>query len=116
MTTLEKTRYVLGDKFELLPKGQLPKPRGFLAANAKRFAMIATKLAQTGEYTDVEEELEARREKEMVHPCARYGSLVNVMTRSEPEDLEEAKRNQIRAAKAIRDVSTYDASSLYSGK
>ena len=116
MTTFEKSRYALGDKIELVRKGHRPPPRSFLAVNAKRMAMIGTRLAQTGSYSKVEEELEARQELEMVRPCARYGSSVNFRARSEPELLDQAKKSQIAAAQAIRAVSVYGDHSLYSGE
>ena len=116
MSTFEKSRYALGDKLELWAKGKRPPSRGFLTINAKRIAMIATRLGQQGEYSSVEEEMEARAEKEMVHPAAIYGASVNVNARAEPENLDEARRIQIYAAQAIRDVSLYGDTSLYSGK
>ena len=116
MSTFEKSRYALGDKIELVRKGHRPPPRSFLAVNAKRMAMIATRLSQTGNYSKVEEELEARQELEMVRPCARYGSTVNVNARSVPDFLDQAKKSQIAAAQAIRAVSAYGDLSLYSGK
>lgn len=115
MSTFEKSRYALGDKLELWAKGKKPPARGFLTINAKRMVMIATRLAQVGEYSSVEEEMEARAEKEMVHPAAIYGAAVNTLARAEPEDLDEARRMQIYAAQAIRDVSLYGDTSLYSG-
>ena len=116
MSTFEKTRYALGDKLELWSKGKRPPSRGFLTVNAKRIAMIATRLGQTGEYSEVEEELEAKAEKEMVHPAATYGAAVNVHARTGPESMDEAIRYQVYAAQAIRDVSLYGDASLYSGK
>ena len=116
MTTIERTRYALGDRLDLLPKGRRPPPRSFYAVNSKRIAMVASRLAQVGEYSQMEEELQARMEKEMVHPCARYGATVNVNARAESEPMDEARRNQIRASQAIRDVSVYGDDSLYSGE
>lgn len=113
MFTYQKSRYAFGDKLELLPKGTRPPPRGFLAVNARKLAMIATRLAQSGDYSDVEEEREARLEMEMVKPCLKYGSLAN--SRPVPEVIDEAIQSQIRMAKTIRDVSVYGGTSIYSG-
>ena len=116
MSTFEKSHYALGDKLELVRKGHRPPSRGFLAVNAKKMAMIATRLAQTGFYTPVEEEKEARLEMEMVRPCAKYGTAVNVNARPMSDALDQAKKSQIAAAQAIRAVSVYGETSLYSGK
>ena len=115
MHTYQKFRYGLGEKLELRASGERPPPRGFFAVNAIRIALIGSKLAQSGEFTMLEEELQARREKDMVHACARYGTLVNTQARSVPENLDEARRNQIRAAQAIRDTSVYGDDSIFSG-
>ena len=115
MATFEKSHYALGDKLELVRKGHRPPSRGFLAVNAKRLTMIATRLAQTGTYSQIEEEREARMEKEMVRPCAKYGANVNVNARAMSDVLDQAKKSQIAAAQAIRAVSVYNDHSLYSG-
>ena len=115
MNTYAKSTYAFGDKLELLQQGKQPPPRGFLAVNARRFAMIATRLAQVGDYSEVEEELQLRAEKEMVKPALKFGASINALSKSDPEQLEEAKRSQIRAAKAIRDASSYGDSSIWSG-
>ena len=114
MNTFQKTRYAFGDKLELLPKGKVPPSRSFLAVNARKIAMVATRLSQTGDYTDIEEEKEARLETEMVKPCLLYGSAANSGPRT--ERLDEAIQTQIRTAKTLRDVSVYGASSIYSGR
>lgn len=114
MNTFQKTRYVCGENLENLPKRTNPTPRGFFAANALRIQMVATKLAQVGFYSEVEEEQEARREVEMVHPCHKYGSTVNRAAQPELEEIEEAKRCQIRTATAVRDTSIYGDASMYS--
>ena len=115
MYTYQKTRDGLGEKLSQRAPGDRPPPRSFFAVNSIRMAMIATQLGQYGDYTAVEEELQARQERDMVHPCARFGTMVNYNARSTPGDLEEARRNQIRAAKAIRDVSVYGEDSINSG-
>ena len=113
MFTYQKSRYAFGDKLELVPKGKRPPPRGFLAVNARKLAMIATRLSQTGDYSDIEEEKESRLEMEMVKPCLKYGSLANA--RPVPEVVDEAIRTQVRTAMVLRDVSVYGDSSIYSG-
>ena len=114
MSTFEKTRYICGENLSLLKKGANPTPRGFYAANALRLTMVATRLSKSGFYSEVEEEREARKELDMVHPALQYGAAINEAAQPEPSELEEAKRCQIMAAKAIRDVSTYGNSSIYS--
>lgn len=114
MFTYQKSTYAFGDKLELLAKGKRPPPRGFLAVNARKLAMIATRIAQTGDYTDIEEEREARLELEMVKPCLKYGSSANI--RPVPEVIDEAVQSQIRMAKTLRDVSVYGGTSIYSGE
>ena len=114
MNTFEKTRYLCGEDLDILPKNSNPAPRGFYAANALRLTMVATRLAQSGFYSIIEEEQEARKEVDMVHPSHKYGAAVNQSAQPESADLEEAKRCQIMAAKAVRDVSTYGDSSIYS--
>ena len=115
MATFEKSHYALGDKLELVRKGHRPPSRGFLAVNAKRMTMIATRLSQTGVYSQIEEEKEARLEKDMVRPCAKYGANVNINARAMSDILDQAKKSQIAAAQAIRAVSVYGDHSLYSG-
>ena len=115
MYTYQKTRYGLGEKLSSRAPGDRPPPRGFFAVNSIRMAMIANQLSQHGNYTPVEEELQARQERDMVHPCVRFGTMVNYNARATPSDLEEARRNQIRAAKALRDVSVYGEDSINSG-
>ena len=114
MNTFRKSRYAFGDKLELISKGHRPPPRGFLAVNARKLAMIATRLSQTGDYTDIEEERESRMEMEMVKPCLKFGLLANA--RPVPESIDQAVRTQVRTAKALRDVSIYGDSSIWSGK
>ena len=115
MSTFEKSHYALGDKLELVRKGHRPPPRGFFAVNAKRLAMIATRLAEYGEYSPIEEEKEARLEVQMVKPCAKYGANVNLNARAMSDALDQAKKSQLAAAQAIRAVSVYGDASLYSG-
>ena len=115
MTTFEKSHYALGDKLELVRKGHRPPSRGFLAVNAKKLAMIATRLAQTGFYSPIEEEKEARLEMEMVRPCAKYGTAVNTNARPLSDAMDQARKSQIAATQAIRAVSVYGETSLYSG-
>ena len=114
MFTYQKSRYGFADQLELLPKGKRPPHRGFLAVNARRLAMIATRLSQVGDYSDVEEEKEARLETEMVKPCLQYGSQAN--SRPIAESNDEAIQSQIRMARTLRDVSVYGGTSVYSGK
>ena len=116
MLTYEKTRYAVGDRLELLPKGSKPPSRGLFTVNAWMITNIATRLGQQGFYTRAEEQLEAEKEKLMVFPSLQYGSRVNQNARPDQETLDEAKRSQIRAAKAIRDVSIYGKSSIHSGR
>ena len=114
MKTYNKTRYATGDKLELLPKGSKPEYRGLFTVNAWTIANIATQLAQEGYYTAEEEAAEEEAEAEMVHPAMHYGSSINMDARPDSETLDEAKRNQIRTLKAIRDVSVYGEKSIYS--
>ena len=114
MATYEKTRYAVGDKLELLSKGSRPPARSFSAVNAWTITNIATRLGQVGEYSAKEEEEEAERERDMVRPSLQYGALINLDARPDPELLDEARRNQIRTSRAIRDVSVYDQSALSS--
>ena len=114
MNTFERTRYICGENLSILRKGSNPSPRGFFAANALRLTMVASRLSQTGFYSEVEEEQEARKELDMVHPSFKYGAAINETAQPETSELEEAKRCQIMAAKAIRDVSTYGDASMYS--
>ena len=114
MTTFEKTRYAVGDKLELLSKGSKPPARSLTAVNAWTLANIATRLGQTGVYSSKEEQEERSKEADMVRPSLQYGALVNLDARPDPELLDEARRNQIRASRAIRDVSVYDEQSLSS--
>lgn len=116
MDTFEKSHYALGDKVELVRAGHRPPSRGFLAVNAKRLTMIATRLAQTGHYSPVDEEQQARRETEMVKPCAKYGAAVNANARPMLDSLDQAKKSQVAAAQAIKAVSVFGDSSLYSGR
>ena len=115
MNTIEKTRYSTGDRLELLPNRQRPPPRTWPVVNAWRFASIATKFTNEGVYSDLEEELQARQEKNMVHPSYKYGQSVYNRAMPDSYDLNEAKADQIKAAQAIRDTSIYDTSSVRSG-
>ena len=114
MLTYEKTRYGAGDKLELLPRGTKPPPRSFSTVNAWLITSIATRLGQTGTYSPEDEAQEAKLEREMVHPSFKYGAAVNINARPDPEVLDQAKRDQIRAFRTVRDMSIYGESTVRS--
>ena len=114
MLTYEKTRYGPGDKLELLPRCSKPPPRTFSTVNAWYITSIATRLGQTGSYSNEEEEEEARKEREMVHPSFKYGAAVNLDARPDPAIMDQAKRAQIKAFKKVRDMSVYGESTVHS--
>ena len=114
MLTYNKTRYAAGDKLELLSKSTKPPSRGLSTVNAWTITSIATRLGQTGEYSVQEEELEAQKELEMVHPSYKYGASVNQQAQADSVDLDEAKSNQIRTFKAVRAMSTFGESTVQS--
>ena len=114
MLTFEKSRYAAGDKLELLSRGAKPPPRSFSTSNAWFITSIATRLAQTGFYTKAEEDQEEAKEREMVHPSFKYGAMVNLDARPDPETLDQDKRDQIKAFRTCRDMSIYGESSVRS--
>ena len=116
MNTIEKSRYSTGDKLELQPSNSRPPPRGWATVNAWRFANIATRVSQLGNYSEVEEELEARKEREMVRPSFKYGRQVNPSAQVDTNDYEEIRRNQLRAARVLRAESICGDSTVFSGK
>ena len=116
MNTIEKSRYSTGDKLDLQSSNSRPPPRGWGTVNAWRFANIATRVSQLGNYSEVEEELEARREREMVRPSFQYGRQVNPMAQMDSVNYEELRRNQLRAARALRAESICGDSTIFSGK
>ena len=115
MLTYQKSRYGAGDKLQLLPKGQQPPPRGLATVNAWTITSIATRLGQTGHYTQAEETQQRELEKQMVRPSFRFGSLVNQDARPDPSTLDRAKREQIRIMNALKDSPMMDEDSLVSG-
>ena len=116
MKTYEKTRYAAGDKLKLLPKGRHPPSRGLATVNAWLITSIATRLGQTGFFTQAEEDQQIELEKEMVRPSFKYGALVNQDARPDPATLDQAKREQIRMFNALRDSPNMDEGSIVSGK
>ena len=116
MNTIEKSRYSTGDKLELQPSDSRPPPRGWATVNAWRFANIATRVSQSGTYTDLEEELEAQKEKEMVRPSFKFGRQVNRDARTHSNTFDEVRRSQLRAARALRAESICGNSTVFSGK
>ena len=115
MKTFEKTRYATGDKLELLAKGRHPPPRGLATVNAWTITSIATRLGQVGHFTAAEEAQQVELEKQMVRPSFKFGSLVNQDARPDPNTLDQARREQIRAFNALRDSPMMDEGSIVSG-
>lgn len=116
MNTIEKSRYSTGDKLELLPQNSRPPPRGWAVVNAWRFANIATRFTHGGDYSDLEEEFEARKELNMVHPSSKYGATVNLRAKPDSSQVEQIRQNQIRIANMARDVASYAESVMTTGK
>ena len=116
MKTFEKTRYAAGDKLELLQKGRHPPPRGLATVNAWTITSIATRLGQVGHFTPAEEAQQTELEKQMVRPSFRYGSLVNQDARPDPNTLDQARREQIRAFNALRDSPMMDEGTIVTGR
>ena len=115
MLTYERSRYAAGDKLELLARGRQPPPRGLATVNAWTITSIATRLSQTGFYTPTEEATEREREKEMVRPSFKYGAMVNQNARPDSIMVNQARRDQIRAFRALRDSPNMDEVSIASG-
>ena len=115
MSTIEKSRYSTGDKLELQPTDSRPPPRGWATVNAWRFANIATQVSRSGFYSEVEEELEARKELEMVKPSTKFGRMVNPSARMDSDSLENIRRAQLRAAQEMRAESLCGESTVRSG-
>ena len=114
MLTYEKTRYAAGDKLELLPNGSKPPSRTFTTVNAWTITSIATRLGQKGSYSVQEEKDEVKAELEMVHPSFKYGAAVSLDARPDPDVLDQAKRDQIKAFRTVRDMSVYGESTIHS--
>ena len=114
MITFEKTRYAAGDKLELLPRGSRPPSRTFSTVNAWLITSIATRLGQVGYYTAQEEQAEIKAEMEMVHPSFKYGAAVSLDARPDPAVLDQAKRDQAKAFRTVRDMSVYGESTVRS--
>ena len=114
MITYEKTHYAVGDKLELLPRGSKPPSRTFSVVNAWFITSIATRLGQVGTYSAQEEQEEVEAELEMVHPSFKYGAAVSLDARPDPEVLDQAKRDQVKAFNNIRNMSVCGESTVHS--